>query len=146
MVKVVGKLAPSRTGYNAELNQRETTETKRLERTVKRLARDNCSFFNSANNECYLGGQCSYYRDGFLGYKRCNFFEAAVMEDAKLRDDYFSVIAGERLKRREVKKCQRCTSDFEPTNNRAKYCESCRGNVSRDRARYGMQKLREDSG
>lgn len=140
---VVGKLAPGRPGYDAKLNQRETTETKRLERAVKRLARDNCSFFNSTNNECHRGGDCSYYCDGFLGYKRCNYFEAAVMDNEKLREDYFAVIAGERLKRTTVKQCERCTANFEPTNNRAKYCDHCRGVIQRDRARYGMQKLRD---
>jgi hypothetical protein len=142
LVKIIGKLAPGRPGYNAAINQRETSETKRLERTVKRLARDSCSFFYSANNECYLGGQCSYYRDGFLGYKRCNFLEAAVMDDQKLRDNYFSIIAGERLKRRELKKCERCTSDFEPNSNRAKYCETCRELSRRDRQRKYMQNNR----
>ncbi|WP_353958395.1 cysteine-rich VLP protein [Bacillus sp. DX4.1] len=112
-----------------------------VEKQVKRLVRDTCACYTSKEGNCIYQEKCPflnslYYRDKEVKFesKRCDYFEKHVLPaDKELYALYFN-------EGQNGKVCAVCNDHFIAKGNRAKYCDSCRGDVRKKQARERMRR------
>ncbi|MGM7723745.1 hypothetical protein [Metabacillus sp. Hm71] len=116
-----------------------------IEKQVQRYARNHCASF-SGKDGCLLEPEgcetCRYFRDGFIGHKRCQYFERFVLPGDPMQElSYWKEIAGE-APAMDVGNCDRCGTKFIKGSGAAKYCDNCRPIVRKQKNAKRMREQR----
>lgn len=112
--------------------------------SIKRLARRHCANYTEGGR-CLLEPNrqpyCNFFRTDeqaqpFIedGTMRCFYIEKHVLPvDKALETKYFN---------KDTAKCAVCSAGYDRKSNRQRYCPQCSEEKRRERARFGMRRIR----